>query len=82
MSGPVYSYPRRMPPLYRLARALRRLSVLVLVLLILFTASVVYSTSQLAQTPPQVGTFSVAFGSNGTMILASSLSIDNPGLYP
>ena len=53
MSGPVYTYPRRTPPLYRLARAFRRLSVLVLVLLILFTASVVYSTSQLAQSVSQ-----------------------------
>jgi hypothetical protein len=82
MSGPVYSYPRRSPPLYRLARAFRWLSVLVLVVLILFTASVVYSTSQLSQSPPQVGAFSVAFGSNGTMILAGSLTLSNPGIYP
>ncbi|HXQ48456.1 MAG TPA: hypothetical protein VN842_01565 [Thermoplasmata archaeon] len=82
MSGPVYTYPRRLPPLYRLARALRAASLLVLVLLILFTASVVFSTSQLSQTPPRVGSFSVGFGSNGTMILAGSLTLSNPGFYP
>jgi len=81
MSQAVYSYPRRLPPLYRLARGLRAASVLVLVLLILFTLSVVYSTSQLAQSPPQVGSFSAGFGSNGTMILAGSLTISNPGFY-
>ncbi|MCI4372999.1 MAG: hypothetical protein L3K02_05095 [Thermoplasmata archaeon] len=82
MSGPVHTYPRRVPPLYRLARAFRRASALVLVLLILFTLSVVYSTSELSQSPPQVGSFSVGFGSNGTMILAGSLSVSNPGFYP
>ncbi|MGA8275451.1 MAG: hypothetical protein WB789_08785 [Thermoplasmata archaeon] len=82
MSGPVYTYPRHVPPLYRIARALRGTSVLVLVLLILFTASVVYSTSQLSQSPPQVSSFSVGFGSNGTIILAGSLTLNNPGFYP
>ncbi len=82
MSGPVHSYPRRVPPLYRLSRALRSASALVLVLLILFTLSVVYSTSELAQSPPQVGSFSVGFGSNGTLILAGSLTLGNPGFYP
>jgi hypothetical protein len=82
VSGQVRSYPRRLPPLYRLARGLRRASVLVLVLLILFTASVVYSTSEVTRSPPQVGSFSVAFGSNGTMILAGSLTLSNPGFYP
>ncbi|MCI4365016.1 MAG: hypothetical protein L3K10_02995 [Thermoplasmata archaeon] len=82
MSGQVYTYPRRVPPLYRLARAFRRASVLVLVLLILFTVSVIYSTSELTQSSSHVGSFSVAFGSNGTMILAGSLTLNNPGFYP
>jgi hypothetical protein len=82
MSGPVYTYPRRVPPLFRLAHALRVGSVLTLVLLILFTVSVVYSTSQLSQSPPQVSPFAVGFGSNGTVILAASLTLANPGFYP
>jgi hypothetical protein len=82
MSGPVYSYPRRIPPLYRLARGLGRASILVLILLILFTGSVIYSTIQLSQTPPQFSSFSVGFGSNGTIILAGSLTLGNPGFYP
>lgn len=82
MSGPVYTTPRRLPPLYRLARALRTASLLVLVLLIVFTISVVYSTIRLSQSPPHVGSFSVGFGSNGTMILTGSLTLSNSGLYP
>ncbi len=82
MSSTVHTYPRRTPPLYRLARGFRTASLLVLVLLILFTASVVYSTGELSQSPPQVGSFSVGFGSNGTMILAGSLVVSNPGFYP
>jgi hypothetical protein len=82
MSSPVHTYPRRVPPLYRLARGLRSASALVLVLLIVFTASVVYSTSQISQSPPQVSSFSVGFASNGTIILAGTLTLGNPGFYP
>ncbi len=81
MSTPVYTY-RRSPALYRLARALRVLSAVVLVLLILFTVSVVYSTAQLSHDPPQVGSFSAGFDTNATMILAGSLTLSNPGYYP
>jgi hypothetical protein len=82
MSGQVHSYPRRMPLLYRLGMGFRRASVLVLVLLILFVGSVVYSTSELGQSPPQVSSFSVGFGANSTMILVGSLTVSNPGFYP
>jgi hypothetical protein len=82
MSGPMYSASRRPPPLYRLARALRRASLVVLVLLILFAGSVIYSTSEIRQAPPKVGAFTVAFQSNGTIALASTLTLSNPGFYP
>jgi hypothetical protein len=82
MSPPVHTYPRRVPPLYRLARALRSASVLALVLLILYTGSVAYSTSEITQSPPQVGSFTVGFGANNTVILAALLSLGNPGFYP
>jgi hypothetical protein len=82
MSGRISTAPRRPPPLYRLARSLRRVSLLLLVLLILFAGSVVYSTSELAQSPPQVGSFSAGFDANGTMSLTSSLTVSNPGFFP
>jgi hypothetical protein len=65
-----------------LARALRRASILVLVLLILFTATVAYSTSEIAQSPPQVSAFSVGFDPNGTVDLATGLTLNNPGFFP
>jgi hypothetical protein len=82
MSGPIYPTTRRPPPLYRLARALRRTSLVVLVLLILFAASVVYSTSEIRDAPPTVGAFTVAFQSNGTIALTSTLTLSNPGFFP
>jgi hypothetical protein len=82
MSGPVLLRPRRPPPMYRIARALRRASIVVLVLLILFTLSVVYSTVQLTNSAPRVSSFSAAFAPNGTVVLAGNLTITNPGFYP
>src|SRR5271170_1065436 len=82
MSGPFYPTSRRPPPLYRLARGFRRASLLVLVLLILFAASVAYSTSEIQQAPPTVGSFSSNFQSNGTIALASTVTVSNPGFYP
>jgi hypothetical protein len=82
MSTPVFYQPRRPPPLYRLARALRRASIIVLLLLILFTVSVVYSTAQLTKSASKVSSFSAAFASNGTVVLSGSLTLNNPGFYP
>ncbi|MCI4343871.1 MAG: hypothetical protein L3J92_07175 [Thermoplasmata archaeon] len=82
MSGQIYPSSRRPPPLYRLARALRRASVFVLVVLILFATTVVYSTVEIRQSPPRVGSFSVEFQSNGTIALTSNLTLSNPGFYP
>jgi hypothetical protein len=82
MSGSRSPASRRPPPLYRLARNLRRASLIALVLLILFAGSVVYSTSEISQSPPQVGSFSAGFDPNGTMSLTSSLTLSNPGFYP
>lgn len=82
MAGGVYQIYHRPPPLYRLARLLRRLSLLVLVLLILFTASVVYSAAETAQSSSQLSNITASFQSNGTILLSSTLTLSNNGIYP
>ncbi|MGP8072359.1 MAG: hypothetical protein ACLPZM_04425 [Thermoplasmata archaeon] len=82
MAAAVFGVYHRPPPLYRLARALRRLSLLVLVLLILYTASVVYSAVETARSSSQLSGVSATFGANGTVILSSTLRLNNNGFYP
>ncbi|HLM91246.1 MAG TPA: hypothetical protein VK424_04240 [Thermoplasmata archaeon] len=82
MAAAVFQVYNKPPPLYRLARAFRRLSLLVLVLLILFTASVAYSAVETARSSSQLSGVSAAFGSNGTIILSSTLHLNNYGFYP
>jgi hypothetical protein len=82
VAGAVFQVHRRPPPLYRLARALRRMAVVVLVLLILFTASVVYSAAETARSSSQLSNVSASFEGNGTLLLSSTLTLSNQGIYP
>ena len=76
--------PRTRPPpgLYRLARLFRRLSLVVLVGLLLFVASVGYSAVELVQSSAQNGGYSAVFAGNDTVLLQGSVSLSNPGVYP
>jgi len=73
---------RKPPGLYRLARWFRRLSLVVLIVLILFLASVGYSAVELVKSSPQSGGYSAGFGANDTVAVTGSLSLSNPGFYP
>lgn len=75
---PAYGSP---PPLYRAARALRRASLLVLVVLIVFTASVAYSAVLTAKSSSHLGAFSESFAANGTLVLNGGLTLHNDGFY-
>ncbi|HTS33504.1 MAG TPA: hypothetical protein VMI55_06165 [Thermoplasmata archaeon] len=81
MTAAVYQANITPPGLYRLARALRRLSVITLIILILFTASVVYSAVLTVRSGSGVGPFSETFASNGTIVLSGSLTLNNNGFY-
>jgi hypothetical protein len=78
------SYPRsRTPPtLYRVSRLFRRLSILVLVVIVIFLATVAYSAVRLVQSSPQTGGYAAAFASNDTVAIIGSVSLSNPGYYP
>ncbi len=73
---------RRPPPLYRLARVFRRVSLVALVLLILYLATVGYSASELVQSSPRSGGFSAGFAANNSVSIQGSFSLSNPGMYP
>ena len=73
---------RRPPGLYRLARLFRRLSLAVLVVLILFLASVGYSAFDFVRSSPQSGGYSASFSANDTVSVSGSVSLSNPGYYP
>jgi hypothetical protein len=72
----------RPPPLYRLARWFRRFSLIALIVLILFLASVGYSAFQIVRSSPQSGGYSAEFAANDTIAVTGSLTISNPGWYP
>jgi len=73
---------RSPPAIYRAARALRWLSVIVLIVLIIFAGTVAYSAVEVARSSPQSRGFSASFGSNGTVVISGSFSLSNAGLYP
>ena len=73
---------RHPPGLYRVARLFRRLSFAVLVVLILFMASVGYSAVEFVRASPQSGSYSASFAHNDTVSVTGSVSLSNPGFYP
>lgn len=81
MTVSAYQVYRRPPPLYRVARTLRRISLLVLILLIVFTASAAYSAVLTAQSASHLGAISETFASNGTLVLSGTLTLNNNGIY-
>ncbi len=73
---------RRPPRLYRTARGLRWASLAVLIVLIVFLGTAIYSTVRLVQSIPQPGPLSYEFGENGSIELNGTIRVGNPGLYP
>ncbi len=74
--------PRRPPRLYRTARLFARLSAVTLVLLLVFLGTLGYSASELVRQSPQTGGFSAGLAANGTMAVAGTVRVSNPGFYP
>jgi hypothetical protein len=81
-TSPLYRPPPKPPGLYRTSRALRRASVIVLVVIIVFVAFVVYSAVQVAKSRPQVGNSTSQLESNNTVGITASLSISDPSYLP
>lgn len=82
MSTAVVPHIRCPSGLYRLARLLRRLSLVVLIAVVLFVASVGYSAVQLVQSSAQSGGYSADFAGNDTVSVTGEVSLSNPGYYP
>jgi hypothetical protein len=73
---------RTPPPVYRLSRLFRRLSLVVLVVVVVFLGTVAYSAVRLVQSSPQTGGYSASFASNDTVAVTGSVELSNPGFYP
>jgi len=73
---------RTPPRLYRVSRLLRRISLVVLIVVLLYLASAVYSAVRLVESSAPSGKFSTAFAENNTVVIQGSVSISNPGYYP
>ena len=82
MAALPYLRPRTPPPLYRLSRLLRRLSLVVLLVTVVFLATVAYSAVRLVQSSPQTGGYSASFASNDSVAVTGALQLSNPGIYP
>ncbi len=82
MASVLLPHFRRPPPLYRLALALRRVGLLVLVLILLGLALEAYSVSEVVRTMPSNSGFSSQFLPNGTFELAGSFHLPNGGFLP
>lgn len=70
------------PALWRLARLLRRLAVVWLVVVIVFLATVAYSGSQIRPKNETGPTSPPTISGNNTITLTGSLNVSNPGWYP
>lgn len=81
MATVVVPIPRRPPPLYRAARLFRRLSAVVLVLVLIYVGTSLYSASRFAESKPSAGGYSASVVGNDTVEIAGSLQITNPGFY-
>lgn len=82
MAVSVVPTPRRPPPIYRLARALRRIGIVVLVLLIIYIGTVAYSAYEVAHASIQSRSLSATFVENGMIEISGSFTLTNPGIYP
>ncbi|MCI4317838.1 MAG: hypothetical protein L3J96_04805 [Thermoplasmata archaeon] len=70
------------PALYRLSRLLRRVSIVVLVLIIVYLASSVYSASKLNPGNITKANSRTSILPNGTVQLVTAVNLTNPGYYP
>lgn len=82
MAGLVVPLHHPPPGIYRLARAMRRLGVVVLVVLLLYAGTVAYSAEQVATSSQQSHSLSVQLAANGTIEITGSFTLTNPGIYP
>ena len=82
VSNPWFPQSRTPPGLYRLARWFRRISLVLLVVVILFLASAAYSAVEVVRSGPTAGNFSASFDSNDTVAVTGDLNFSNHGFYP
>ncbi|MCI4369242.1 MAG: hypothetical protein L3K09_06755, partial [Thermoplasmata archaeon] len=73
---------RHLPAAYRIARAFRRASVFVVVVVLAFVATAAYSGAQIRLLKESSTQASVALVANNTLRVTAGFNISNPGFYP
>jgi len=73
---------RRPPLIYRLARALRWLGILILVALLIFAGTVAYSAYEVAHASIHSESLTGVLVANGAIQIGGSFTLTNPGIYP
>jgi len=81
VASPLYHKPPIPPGIYRAARALRRISTILLVFVIVFVAIVAYSGVQIVKAKPSVGTSTTELEPNDTVAVTTSFSLTNPTYF-
>ena len=71
---------RPVPGLYRISRALRRVGLVILVIILVYVAAVIYSASQIQPTTSG-GTTTAQVDPNGTAQLTTDINLSNPGYF-
>lgn len=82
MSALVLPVHRPPPPIYRVARALRRFGAVVIVLLILYVGTVAYSAYEAAHATVESRSLEGVLVANGDLEVSGSFTLSNPGIYP
>ena len=82
MAALVVPTHRTPPGIYRAARALRWVAVILLVLALIFVATVAYSAYETAHATVESRSLSGVSVANGEIDISGSFSLTNPGIYP
>ena len=82
MAGLAVPLHRQPPRIYRIARALRWIGVIVLVLLVLYAGTVAYSAYEAAHATIESRSLTGVLVANGMIEISGSFTLSNPGIYP
>lgn len=82
MAGLVVPTHRSPPLIYRMARALRRVGIVVLVLVVVYVGTVAYSAYEAAHATIESRSLTGVLVANGVIDISGSFSLSNPGIYP
>lgn len=82
MAGLAVPTHRQPPRIYRAARALRWVGVIVIILLVVYAGTVAYSAYEAAHATIESRSLTGVLVANGAIEVSGSFTLSNPGIYP